>query len=66
MALGFIWQLYAADAQSKGLDSERRLELRKTTSAPPVADYKAWLDVEGMKVLPKSPMGEAIRYALGQ
>jgi transposase len=35
-------------------------------SAPLVWEFKAWLDVEVLRVLPKSPMGEAIRYALGQ
>jgi transposase len=66
VALGFIRQLYAVEARSKALGPARRLELRKATSAPLVANYKAWLDVEVIKVLPKSPMGEAIRYTLGQ
>jgi hypothetical protein len=66
VALGFIRQLYAVEAKSKVLGPLRRLDLRKATSAPLVAEMKAWLDVEVMKVLPKSPMGEAIRYALGQ
>jgi hypothetical protein len=66
VALGFIRQLYAVEAESKNLDPDRRLDLRRAKSAPLVIDFKAWLDVEVMKVLPRSPMGEAIRYALGQ
>jgi transposase len=66
VALGFIRQLYAVEAEARELSPDQRLGLRKTKSAPPVAELKAWLDVEVMKVLPKSPMGEAIRYALGQ
>lgn len=48
------------------MSPEERLGLRKERSAPLVSEMKAWLDVEVIKVLPKSPMGEAIRYALGQ
>src|SRR5204863_4674146 len=66
IALGFIRQLYATEATGKDLDPDRRLELRRAKSAPLVAEFKAWLDVEVLKVLPRSPMGEAIRYALGQ
>jgi transposase len=66
VALGFIRQLYAVEAEGKNLSPDQRLGLRKAKSAPLVTDFKAWLDVEVMKVLPKSPMGQAIRYALGQ
>jgi transposase len=66
VALGFIRQLYAVGAEARELSPDQRLGLRKAKSAPLVAELKAWLEVEVMKVLPKSPMGEAIRYALGQ
>lgn len=49
-----------------------RLELRRARSVPRLAEFKTWL--EGLRaacggggpVLPKSPMGEAITYALNQ
>jgi len=49
-----------------------RLELRRARSAPRLAEFKTWL--EGLRaasggggpVLPKSPMGEVITYALNQ
>jgi transposase len=66
VALVFIRQLYAVEAEGRELSADQRLRLRKEKSAPLVADFKAWLDVEVMKVLPRSPMGEALRYALGQ
>jgi transposase len=66
VALGFIRQLYAVEAEAKYLDPDQRLRIRKERSATLVSEMKAWLNVEVMKVLPKSPMGEAIRYALGQ
>ncbi len=68
VALGFIRQLYAVEAEAKAKHHgpDERLGLRKEKSAPLVAEMKAWLDIEVMKVLPKSPMGEAIRYSLGQ
>jgi len=47
-----------------------RLELRPARSVPLLEKFKAWLEsqqaVHGGGVLPKSPMGEAIRYALNQ
>jgi hypothetical protein len=66
VALGFIRQLYAVEAEAKYLNPDQRLRIREERSASLVREMKAWLDVEVMKVLPKSPMGEAIRYALGQ
>lgn len=47
-----------------------RLELRQAMSVPRLARFKAWLEsqqaVNGGGVLPKSPLGQAITYALNQ
>jgi hypothetical protein len=47
-----------------------RLELRRAMSVPRLAQFKAWLQSQqianGGAVLPKSPMGAAITYALNQ
>ena len=47
-----------------------RLELRRERSVPRLAEFKTWLDglqaATGGPVLPKSPMGQAITYALNQ
>src|SRR5580692_5815640 len=41
-----------------------RHELRAERSRPIFDKFRAWLEAELPKVLPKSPIGEAIRYAL--
>jgi transposase len=47
-----------------------RLELRQAKSLPLLEKFQTWLEAQpasaGGPVLPKSPMGEAIRYALNQ
>jgi transposase len=49
---------------------ENRLRLREALARPRLADFKAWLESQqaerGGPVLPKSPMGQAIQYALNQ
>jgi transposase len=40
--------------------------IRQTRAAAALAKVKAWLDAEQQIVLPRSPMGEAITYALNQ
>ena len=42
------------------------LEMRQTQSAAVMEAFKAWLDLEEARQLPKSPIGQAIGYALGQ
>ena len=55
--------------EKRGL-SAIRLELRQAMSVPRLAQFKAWLEAQqvshGDGVLPKSPMGQAITYALNQ
>jgi transposase len=43
-----------------------RLQLRQEQSLPILARMKAWLDSRALDVLPKSPLGEAVTYALNQ
>ena len=68
VALGFIGRLYAIDAELKKKQlppAQRTLERRRL--ATPVLDaFRAWLDVEALVVLPKSPIGEAVGYARNQ
>ena len=50
--------------------AEHRLRLRKKLAVPRLAEFRAWLESQqaerGGPVLPKSPMGQAIQYALNQ
>ena len=56
--------------QPKRTLAEIRLDLRQMHSVPLLEKFKAWLEglqaVQGGPVLPKSPMGQAITYALNQ
>jgi transposase len=48
------------------LGTPEHLEMRQTKSRDVMEAFKAWLEAEQPRHLPKSPMGEAIGYALGQ
>ena len=67
-ALGFIGQLYAIDAElkKKQLPPAQRTTERRRLATPVLDAFRAWLDVEGLVVLPKSPIGQAIGYARNQ
>lgn len=81
-ALAHIRLLYDVEAQAQQLfaaqkegDNARslsaiRLELRQSLAVPRLEQFKVWLENQqishGGGVLPKSPMGQAITYALNQ
>jgi transposase len=60
----------AGTTQPKRTLSAIRLELRQKLAVPRLEQFKAWLEglqgANGGQVLPKSPMGAAITYALNQ
>ncbi len=60
----------AAVKEACDLLAEHRLRLRQKQATPRLADFRSWLDSQqaeqGGPVLPKSPMGQAIQYALNQ
>ena len=60
----------ASDQRLQELLVENRLRLRQEKAVPWLAQFRAWLEsqqaVRGGPVLPKSPMGQAIQYALNQ
>jgi len=64
--LAYIRLLYDVEREARDLklNSEGRLALRQAKSAPSLEDIKAYLGREQPKVLPKSPEGQAIAYAL--
>ena len=64
--LGMIAALYAVEADAKGLAADERRALRDEESRPFLASiHERLLQVRG-DVLPKSPMGQAVTYALNQ
>lgn len=74
LVLARIRQLYQVEEEAKKLiatgswfgseaDALRR-QLRQEKALPVMTALRQWLLEEGQKVLPKSPMGQAIAYAL--
>jgi transposase len=64
--LAYIRLLYDVEREARDmkLDGDGRLTLRQAKSVPILDDIKAYLEREQPKVLPKSPEGQAIAYAL--
>jgi transposase len=58
------------DRREHALLAEHRLRLRREQALPRLAQFRTWLESQrteqGGSVLPKSPMGQAIQYALNQ
>jgi len=66
IALAFIRELYAIEKRARDLGPEERHALRNQEAPRILAALKSWLEEQAPKVLPKSPLGEAITYARGQ
>jgi transposase len=65
-ALSRIRVLYEVERRAKELSAGERLALRQAESAPLVHALGEWLEHQRARVLPKSPLGLAIGYALNQ
>jgi transposase len=65
-ALAYYGQLYELErgAMSAQLDDAGRLRMRQDLSVPILNTFHDWLVAQQAQVLPKSPMAEAIGYAL--
>jgi transposase len=63
-ALAWIRRLYDVEDKAKPLSDAERAALRQAESAPLLTAFCQWLTEQRQAVLPKSPMGQAISYAL--
>jgi hypothetical protein len=63
-ALAYYRQLYELERQAKGFSDAQRLRMRQDLAVPILGQFRKWLEAQRPEVLPKSPMGEAIGYAL--
>jgi len=61
-----VYRLERAALDADLLGTPEHLKLRQTESKAVMEDFKTWLDEEAPRHPPKSPLGEAISYALGQ
>ena len=65
-ALRFFTKIYKFEESYKDLTSGERY-LKRIEEVKPLLDaYRRWLDEESKKTLPKSKLGEAIKYSLNQ
>lgn len=65
-ALAFIKELYRIEKEWRKVDAETRAAIRQAEALPLLKKFEDWLREESGRVLPKSPIGEAIGYALNQ
>ena len=63
-ALAFIARLYDIEREAKSLSVEARRNLRQERSLPLLAEFHTWLTELTGRILPKSPVGQAIHYLL--
>ena len=63
-----IQQLYAVEKEGRELDAPARAALRREKSVPVLGQIRQWLDEQQRNpgMLPRSPIGQAIGYALNQ
>ena len=66
VVLAYIHLLYEVERQAREgkLDAAARLALRRERSQPLLDDLKAYLERERPRVLPKSPIAQAVAYTL--
>jgi hypothetical protein len=63
-ALAYYRQLYELERGAKDFSDAQRLQMRQDLAVPILEQFHQWLEAQRPKVLPKSPMAEAIGYAL--
>jgi transposase len=63
-ALAWIGRLYEIEKRAKELSVTARQALRQMESVPILTALCQWLREQGTAVLPKSPFGQAVTYAL--
>ena len=59
-------ELYAVEKNVRGKSHDARVALRQSRSKPIFDDLEAWLHAQLPKLSGKSPLAQAIRYALGR
>ena len=65
-AIKRIAKLYGVEKQARGQSPQDRVALRNDKSKPIFDDLEAWLHVQLPRISGKSPLAQAIRYALSR
>jgi transposase len=63
-ALAYYRQLYELERQAKDFSDTQRLQMRQDLAVPILNQFHQWLEEQRRQVLPKSPLAEALGYAL--
>jgi transposase len=63
-ALAYYRQLYELERAAKDFSETQRLQMRQDLAIPILKQFHTWLEEQRPKVLPKSPIAEALGYAL--
>jgi transposase len=65
-ALAYYGQLYVLEERARQLNftDAQRLQMRQDLAVPILETFHQWLEAQRPEVLPKSPLGEALGYAL--
>jgi transposase len=63
-ALAYYRQLYELERAAKDFGDAARLQMRQDLAVPLLEQFRKWLEAQRPEVLPKSPMAEALGYAL--
>ena len=64
--LEMIRRLYAVEESAKDRSPPEKLRLRQTQSTPILEQIRLWLIAQQAQVLPRSPIAQAMGYALNQ
>lgn len=63
-ALAYYRQLYELERAARDFSDAQRLQMRQDLAVPILEQFRQWLQGQRPAVLPKSPLGEALGYAL--
>ena len=65
-AITRIARLYAIEQEARGQPPDKRVGLRRTQAAPLIDDLETWLQDQLARISGKTPLAQAIRYALSR
>jgi hypothetical protein len=63
-ALAYYRQLYELERAAKDFSDAQRLQVGQDLAVPILEQFHTWLEAQRPKLLPKSPIAEALGYAL--
>ena len=62
--MAYYRQVYELERAAKDFSDAQRLQMRQDLAVPILEQFRRWLEAQRPAVLPKSPLGEALGYAL--